>query len=65
MKTKADWQKHHGFDDETMELIDSCKQTFGGKIMKVRNKEEYAAWRLEEKEKSKAKFKRLCFKQQS
>ncbi len=34
---KSEWQAHHGFDNEDMELIESCKSIWNGKIASVIN----------------------------
>jgi len=34
---KLQWQNKHGFTDEDMDLIESCKEIFNGSITMVNN----------------------------
>ena len=38
---RAEWQKFHGFTDETAAHIDKVKKLFGGKIEIIRTNKEY------------------------
>lgn len=38
---RAEWQKFHGFTDETSAHIDKVKKLFGGKIETIRTSKEY------------------------